>query len=116
MICLHPGASADRLDCARNRRSAPIWCVAGSDHQPRLWVPLPRVCKFNRRWQLAAEFSTVSDIGMSDAGRFPVGGRAASEGAKDQVDGAVDFSGLCRVEAACEVSEAAGVHGSHLVD
>jgi hypothetical protein len=53
---------------------------------------------------------------MSDAGRFPVGGRAASEGAEDQVDGAVDFSGLCRVEAACEVSEAAGVHGSHLVD
>jgi hypothetical protein len=37
---------------------------------------------------------------MSDAGRFPVGGRAASEGAEDQVDGTVDFSGLCRVEAA----------------
>jgi hypothetical protein len=38
------------------------------------------------------------------------------EGAKDQLDGAVDFSGLSCVEAACEVSGAAGVDGSHLVD
>ena len=38
------------------------------------------------------------------------------EGAEDQLDGSVDFSGLCCVEAACEVSEAAGLDGSHLVD
>jgi hypothetical protein len=52
---------------------------------------------------------------MSDADRFTFGESAASQGAKDQLDGAVDFRGLCRVEAACEVSDAAGVHGSHLV-
>lgn len=31
-------------------------------------------------------------------------GRAVLEGAEDQLDGAVDFPGLCCVEAACEVS------------
>jgi hypothetical protein len=41
---------------------------------------------------------------------------AVLERAEDQLDGPVDFSGLRCVEAACEVSEAAGVDGSHLVD
>jgi hypothetical protein len=41
---------------------------------------------------------------------------AVLEGAEDQLDGAVDFSGLRCVEAACEISKAGGVDDSHLVD
>jgi len=41
---------------------------------------------------------------------------AVLESPEDQLDGAVDFSSLRCVEAAREVSEAAGVDGSHLVD
>ena len=43
-------------------------------------------------------------------------GVSTLESAEDQLDGAVDFSGLRCVEAACEVSEAAGVDCSHLID
>ena len=48
--------------------------------------------------------------------QFPEGSPVHLESAEDQLDGSVDFSGLRCVEAACEVSEAAGVDGSHLVD
>jgi excisionase family DNA binding protein len=41
---------------------------------------------------------------------------AVLKGAEDQFYGAVDFPGFGCVESACEVAEAAGVDGSHLVD
>ena len=41
---------------------------------------------------------------------------ALLQGAQDQPDGAVDFSGLRCVKTAREVSKAGGVDGSHLVD
>jgi hypothetical protein len=43
-------------------------------------------------------------------------GRAVLQGAEDQPGGAVDLSGLRCVKTSCEVSEAGGIDGSHLVD
>jgi hypothetical protein len=43
-------------------------------------------------------------------------GAVVLQGAEDQPDRAVDFSGLRLVKTACEVSETGGVDGSHLVD
>lgn len=62
-----------------------------------------------------------ADRPRSDRARARSGGalaawKSALESAEDQLDGAVDFAGLRCIEAACEVSEAARVDGSHLVD
>jgi hypothetical protein len=74
-----------------------------------------------------SERGNVSEQGQADACHEQVCGderpsrgrgyvRAGLESAEDQLDGAVDFAGLRRIEAACEVSEAARVDGSYLVD